>query len=192
MQRCDPFSDPSPPEVPGRVVVARDDISRRVRELSESIADCYGERELTILAVLTGALIFLSDLIRCMPIMMRVDLVSVSSYPGKTTTSRGPRVTTPWTAEVAKRDVLIVDDILDSGRTLEMLRRTVVEAGAEDVRTCVLLQKRRDDLPDRIRPEFVGFDVPDEFLIGYGLDYDGLYRNLPEVRALPQPPEASP
>ncbi len=192
MHLGEPFSEHSLPEAPGRVVVVADDISRRVRELSEAIAADYSDRELTILAVLTGSLIFLADLIRKMPVMMRVDLVSVSSYPGRTTTSRGPRVTTPWTADMDGRDVLIVDDILDSGGTLKMLREAVLKAGAADVRTCVLLSKSRDDLSERVEPEYVGFDVPDEFLIGYGLDYDGFYRNLPDVRALAQKPEASP
>lgn len=166
------------------VVVDRHEIDRRVGELAEEIANRYGSNELTILAVLTGSLIFLADLIRRMPVMMRLDLVSVSSYPGRTTISRGPRVSTPWAADVQGRHVLIVDDILDSGRTLDMLRTAVNDAGAEDVGACVLLSKRREDLPNRVGAEFVGFDVPNEFLIGYGLDYDGLYRNLPDIRSL--------
>ena len=180
-------SEPQPATAPGRVVVARADIARRVQELADGIAERYAGRELTILAVLTGALIFLADLIRRMPVMMRVDLVSVSSYPGAATASRGPELTRAWTVELSGRHVLVVDDILDSGGTLEMMRSAVADAGAADVQTCVLLRKRRDDLPERIRPEFVGFDVPNEFLVGYGLDHDSLYRNLPDVRALSRP-----
>jgi hypoxanthine phosphoribosyltransferase len=187
MQGSKASSEHRPATEPGRVVVARDDIARRVGELADEIANCYDGKELTILAVLTGALIFLADLIRRMPVMMRVDLVSVSSYPGAATASHGPQVTTGWTVDLAGRHVLIVDDVLDSGRTLGMLRAAVAEAGAADVRTCVLLRKERSDLPDRLQAEFVGFDVPDEFLVGYGLDHDSLYRNLPDVRAIPAP-----
>lgn len=184
MHNGESSQQPQPPTSPGRVVVDESDIARRVGELADEIAACYGSRELTLLAVLTGSLIFLADLIRRMPLMMRLDLVSVSSYPGRTTVSRGPRVTTPWAGDVRNRHVLIVDDILDSGQTLQMIRQAVADAGAEDVRACVLLRKTRDDLPRRIDAEFVGFDVPNEFLIGYGLDHDGLYRNLPDIRSI--------
>ncbi|MGC9454814.1 MAG: phosphoribosyltransferase [Phycisphaerae bacterium] len=184
MHHGESSSTSGPPTAPGRVVVDRSDIARRVGELADEIASHYGSSELTILAVLTGSLIFLADLIRRMPVMMRLDLVSVSSYPGRTTVSHGPRVTTPWAADVRNRHVLIVDDILDSGQTLQMIRKGVTDAGARDVRACVLLRKTRDDLPDRGEAEFVGFDVPNEFLIGYGLDHDGLYRNLPDIRCL--------
>jgi hypoxanthine phosphoribosyltransferase len=187
MQRSEPSSEHRPAPQPGRVVVARSDIALRVGELADQIANGYQEKELTILAVLTGALIFLADLIRRMPVTMRVDLVSVSSYPGAATASRGPQVTAGWTVDLSGRHVLIVDDILDSGRTLAMLQAAVADAGAADVKTCVLLRKQRSDLPDRLQPEFVGFDVPNEFLVGYGLDHDSLYRNLPDVRALPAP-----
>jgi hypoxanthine phosphoribosyltransferase len=171
------------PEI-GRVVVSRGRIHRRVAALAGEIARCFRGRELTLLAVLTGSLIFISDLIRRLPLRMRLGLVSISSYPDDATESQGPRLCLPVTAALAGRHVLIVDDILDSGRTLAAIRRMVGKRRPASVRTCVLLRKDRPDLPRRTEADFVGFDVPQEFIVGYGLDYDNLYRNLPEVHAL--------
>jgi len=167
-----------------RVVVMREQISARVSRLAAEVARRYEGRELTILAVLTGSLIFLADLIRELPLVMRIDLVSVSSYPGAATASRGPELRGGFPSELAGKSVLIVDDILDSGRTLADLVRRVRAAGAADVRSCVLLRKHRPDLPDRPAPDFFGFDIADEFVVGYGLDYNHLYRNLPEICVL--------
>jgi hypoxanthine phosphoribosyltransferase len=167
-----------------RVLVSRRRIARRVGELADAIAARYAGRELTILAVLTGSLIFVSDLIRRLPLRMRLDLVSVCSYPGTATTSQGPHIETELGDELRGKDVLIVDDILDSGKTVEALVTAVESAGAASVGTCVLLRKRRDDLPDRIGVDLFGFDVEPEFVVGYGLDYDRLYRNLPEICSL--------
>ena len=169
----------------GRIVVSRDRIARRVRHLGRRIAECYASsEELTILAVLTGSLVFLADLIRQLPLNMRVDLVSVSSYSGEATRSRGPRFDAPIPGDLAGKDVLIVDDILDSGRTLTALTDAVAAAGPASLRICVLLAKRRADLSDRPRADFVGFEIDDEFVVGYGLDFDHRFRNLPDVCVL--------
>jgi len=167
-----------------RVVVPRERIARRVEELASQIAGCYGGEELTILAVLTGSLIFLADLIRQLPIMMRLNVVSVCSYPGQATASQGPQFDLPVPADLAGRNVLVLDDILDSGRTLKALLDAVAAMCPASLRTCVLLKKDRPDLPDRPQPDFAGFQVPNEFLVGYGLDFDNLYRNLPDVCVL--------
>jgi len=169
-----------------RIVVPRDDIARKVEDMADEIARCYGGSELTILAVLTGSLIFLSDLIRNLPLLMRLDVVSVCSYPDQATRSRGPRFTLPATADLEGRNVLVVDDILDSGRTLRLLLETVRQMHPSSVRTCVLLRKEQSDrgADDRVEPDFVGFELRDEFVVGYGLDYDNLYRNLPDICVL--------
>jgi hypoxanthine phosphoribosyltransferase len=167
-----------------RVLVPRDDIARRVDELAAEIAEAYAGRELTILAVMTGSLVFVSELIRRLPLRVRVEVAKVSSYPGTAVSTRGPRLLLPPAGELSGRHVLIVDDILDSGLTLESLAERVAGAGAEEVRACVLLRKARADLPRRVEADFVGFDVPDEFVVGYGLDYDNLYRNLPDLCVL--------
>lgn len=167
-----------------RVVVPRRDIRRRVQQLADAIARCYDGEELTILAVLTGSLIFLADLIRFLPLRMQMDVVSVSSYPGPAVRSQGPRLLLPPAEDLAARHVLILDDILDSGRTLAFLTRTISAMAPASVRSCVLLRKRRPDVPDRPEADFFGFDIDDEFVVGYGLDYNNFYRNLPDLCVL--------
>jgi len=173
-----------------RVLVPRDRISARVAELADAIAACYRGREVTILAVLTGAVIFLADLMRQLPLAMRIELVSVSSYPGTATASQGVNFRTQL-PDLTGKDVLIVDDILDTGRTIAALIRAVRDAGADSVRTCVLLRKlfakgsaEASGGDGRGAPDFVGFDIDDEFVVGYGLDFDNLYRNLPDLCVL--------
>ena len=168
----------------GPVVVARDRIARRVEELSLRIADRFAGREVTILAVLTGSLVFLADLIRHLPLCVRVSLVGVRSYPGRATRSQGVRITQPDLEDLAGRHVLVVDDILDGGGTLAALLHRAGRMSPASLASCVLLRKRRDDLPDRVPADYVGFDIPDEFVVGYGLDFDDRYRNLPDVRVL--------
>jgi len=166
------------------VLIARSRIARRVGRLARDITRVYAETELTILAVLTGSLVFLSDLIRRLPLKMQLELVSVESYPRAATESRGPVFKPPLSVDLAGRDVLVVDDILDSGQTLKTLMDTAAAMNPASLRTCVLLEKARADLPDRIAPDFVGFRIDRKFVVGYGLDFDNLYRNLPDVCAL--------
>ena len=161
------------------VLISRERIQARLVSLAEEIARWYAGGEVTFLAALTGSLVFVSDLLRRLPLRVRLEMVRVRSYPGRTTRSRGARVLAPEGLDLAGRDVLIVDDILDSGPTLAALRALAGEAAR--VRTCVLLRKRRDDLPGRPDADLVGFDIDDRFVVGYGLDYDNLYRNLPDI-----------
>ncbi|HUS48204.1 MAG TPA: hypoxanthine phosphoribosyltransferase [Phycisphaerae bacterium] len=167
-----------------RPVVSRRQIAERVESLAQRITEVYRGKELTVLAVLTGSVVFLADLIRRLAIPVRLEVAQVSSYPQEATSSRGMRFTLPLTASLAGRHVLILDDILDSGRTLSALVRKVESLRPASIRTCVLLRKRRADLPDRPEPDFLGFEVPNEFVVGYGLDFNNLYRNLPDVRVL--------
>lgn len=171
------------PEI-DRVLVSRQEIAERVAVLGREIADCYAGQELTIVAVLTGSLIFLADLVRELPLRMELDLVSISSYPGEATTSQGPRFQLPLTHDLSGRHVLIVDDILDSGQTLAALMSVIEPMGPTSVRTCMMLDKDRPDLPDRRKADFVGFAIPNEFVVGYGLDFNHLYRNLPHICVL--------
>ncbi len=168
----------------GRVILTRRQISRRVGQLAKEISDGYRDRHVVLLGVLTGAVVFLADLVRRLELSVEIGFVGVRSYPGNSVRSRGPRVVLPIDCDLAGQDVLIVDDILDSGGTLTTVMPLVAEAGAADVRSCVMLRKARPDVADRIEADFVGFDVPDLFVVGYGLDYDGLYRHLPDVRVL--------
>ena len=173
-----------------RVLIDRARIAARVRELAGAIARDLGphvatggEPCVTLIAVLTGSLIFLSDLIRQMPLMMRVRLVAVSSYPGTATSSVGPRMDGQLPEDLTGQHVLIVDDILDSGKTIAMVRGLVERRNPASVRTCALLRKQIASAMD-VHADYVGFDIPNEFVVGYGLDYNGLYRNLPDVVTL--------
>ncbi|MEM1210550.1 MAG: hypoxanthine phosphoribosyltransferase [Planctomycetota bacterium] len=176
-----------------RVLVDRAAIATRVSELGEQIsedllADTGGdEPDLVIVPVLTGSLIFVADLIRCIPLRMRIKVVSVSSYPGAATASVGPERMTATLGSLPDRlegrHVLVVDDILDSGQTLRFVREELLKRGPASFHSCVLLRKRR---PEAMATpvDYVAFDIPDEFVVGYGLDYDDEYRNLPEVCTL--------
>lgn len=167
-----------------RIVVSAEQLARRVQALAEEIAARYAGKELTILAVLTGSLIFLADLIRRLPLRVRLDVVCVRSYPGPAMQSQGPQLLSPLQAGLSGKDVLIVDDILDSGLTLRAVLAAASALAPASLGTCVLLRKARTEGDERIRPDFVGFEVGPEFLVGYGLDFDGLYRNLPDIRVL--------
>ena len=169
-----------------RILISRARIAGRVQELADQIARTYEgcqEDGITLVPILSGSLIFTADLIRCLPMRMKIGLVTVSSYRGATTRSAGPRIEAELDADVADRHVLIVDDILDTGHTLRAVREHVSRCGPQSVRTCVLLRKPGKASSD-LAADFVGFDIADEFVVGYGLDYDDLYRNLPEIGVL--------
>ena len=169
-----------------RILIPREQIARRVRELADEIARTYESHAsggITLVTILSGSLIFLADLIREMPLKMKLGLITVSSYRGATTESRGSTILQDLNVEVAGRHVLLIDDILDTGGTIRLVRQRLVEAGAESVRTCVLLRKP-SKAPVDVRADFVGFDIDDVFVVGYGLDYNDLYRNLPDIGVL--------
>lgn len=172
------------------VVVSKEQIAARVASLGEELAEFYCDKEVTILPVLTGAFVFAADLIRHLPLKLRIDPVSISSYTGKSLTPRECSYRLPPPEDITGRDVLIVDDIFDSGETMRFLTETVRNSGARSIRTCTLLRKlrklrkmrkMRPDLPERKNVDFVGFDIQDEFVVGYGLDFDGFFRNLPDI-----------
>jgi len=168
-----------------RVVVSAEQIAARVPVLAREIAAELGRepRDPVLLAVMTGALIFAADLVRHLPVPLRLGLATVSSYPGSATSSQGARLKGELPQDLAGRDVILVDDILDSGRTLRLLQERIRELGPASLRTCVLLRKR---IPSALETpcDHIGFDIPDVFVVGYGLDYDGYYRNLPAVHAM--------
>ena len=185
--------NPTPMHV-AEVIVSRRQIARRLRALAGEINARYGHDELTLLGVLTGSMVFLADLMRRLAMPVRVETIGVSSYPGPCCQPTGqPEVSAPLGAHMGGRHVLIVDDILDTGSTLQSLIDLLRGQGPLSLATCVLLRKPAG--PDASRPEvdFVGFDIPSRFVVGYGLDYDGLHRNLGDVCALssnPAPPAA--
>ena len=172
-----------------RVLIPGGDIARRIGELAEAVTrdhapDVLGDdAEVTIVPILTGALVFAADLIRAIPLPLKINLLAVSSYPGTSVRSQGVEVLGRQLGHVEGKHVVLVDDILDSGRTLAAVVPIVKDLGAASVRTCVLLKKKLPN-PPAIEADYVGFEVPDEFVVGYGLDYDALYRNLPDIVVL--------
>ena len=175
----------------GRVVVGADRIAARIPELAREITERMGDGpdDLVIVPVMTGAFIFAADLVRHMPMRMRITLATVSSYPGAATSSQGVRPVGNLPARLDGRRVLVVDDILDSGKTLAFLRKEFAAQRPSKLATAVLLRKTTP-VAMGTPCEFVGFDIPDEFVVGCGLDYDGCFRNLPDVRVLH--PEGTP
>ncbi len=167
----------------GEILVQPDDLSRRVRELGAQITADYEGRELLLVGVLKGAVFFLSDLMRHIDVPCEVDFMAVASYGSTTDSSGVVRILKDLDVPIEGRDVLIVEDIVDSGLTLQYLLRNL---GARDPRTievCALLTK-----PERrkvaVEPRYVGFEIPNRFVIGYGLDHAERYRNLPYVAVL--------
>jgi hypoxanthine phosphoribosyltransferase len=167
-----------------RVLFSRAQIQARINALAAEIADHYADRTnaLTLLPILAGSFIFTADLIRELPLKMKIALVQLSTYPGKATAPQEPRVLVGLSGDLSGRDVLIVDDILDSGKTLKRVQALVTEQGAASVKTVVLL--RKEGRQPVAQADFVGFDVEDLFVVGYGLDYDDHYRNLPYIGVL--------
>ena len=166
-----------------RVLLDEETIAARVRELGAQLsADLVDGRDIVLIPVLTGAIIFAADLMRAIPTRVRFSLVSVSSY-GASLTSHGAVRSGTLPANLAGKHVVIVDEILDSGATIRLLRKEIGELGAASLRVCVLLRKQNDRALST-PCEIVGFDIPDVFVVGYGLDYNGHFRNMPFVGVL--------
>lgn len=165
-----------------RILITERQIARRVSILSREIEREYAGRELVVVALLSGTVMFLADLIRHLSLPLRLDFIGVSSY-GAGTESGNLVFTKELRLDVRGRDVLLVDDILDTGKTLVHVTAKLRALKPRRIKTCVLLNKaaRRTE---NIEADFVGFEIPDSFVIGYGLDYAEKYRNLPFVGVL--------
>ncbi len=168
------------------ILIPEAEIRARIVELGRQIEADYQGKKLTIVAILTGSLILLADLMRQIQIPLRVALLQASSYKGATTTAGALVINEAFAPDVAGRDVLLLDDILDTGHTLGTLVHRMADRGALSVKTAVLLRKTgRQEV--KIEPDYCGFEIPDAFVVGYGLDYDDDYRHLPHVAILPAP-----
>lgn len=165
-----------------RVLISKARIARRVRALAGDLQRDYAGRELVLVPLLTGTVLFLADLIRHLELPLRLDFMGVSSY-GAGTTSGELHVTKELRLDVQGRDVLLVDDILDTGRTLSRVREKLRLLQPRTLRICVLLDKKARRV-EPVTADYVGFEVPDLFVVGYGLDYAERYRNLPFVGVL--------
>ncbi len=167
----------------GETLVSEQELRDRVAELGEQISRDYAGRSLLLVGVLKGAVFFLSDLMRYIDIPVEVDFMAVASYGSATDSSGVVRILKDLDAAIEGRDVLIVEDIVDSGLTLQYLLRNLGSRNPASLEVCALLTKpsrRKVELPSR----YVGFQIADKFVVGYGLDYGEQYRNLPFVAAL--------
>jgi hypoxanthine phosphoribosyltransferase len=165
-----------------RVLFDEPAIHRRLDDIAARISSDYCDRELTVIAVLHGSLMFVADLLRRIPLPLKLECLSVASYHGSAQSGEVilKETTQP---DVASRDVLILDDILDSGRTLAAVRETVEQGKPHSIRVCVLLSKKKQRARG-VDIDYVGFEIEDEFVVGYGLDFRGRYRNLPYIGVL--------
>jgi hypoxanthine phosphoribosyltransferase len=163
-----------------KVLITKEELEQKVKELGQMITKDYKDKDLMIVGVLKGCVIFLSDLIREIDLPLTMDFMVVSSYGSSTKSSGVVRIIKDLEKDIAGKDVLIVEDIVDTGLTLNYLVDYLKSRNANSVKICTLLEK-----PDRrkaeVEMEYVGFRIPDEFVVGYGLDYAEVYRNLPFV-----------
>src|ERR671915_833500 len=167
----------------GEILVQADELQHRITQMAAEVSRDYEGKDLLLIGVLKGAVFFLADLMRQLDIPCEVDFMAVASYGSSTDSSGVVRILQDLDAPLEGRDVLIVEDIVDSGLTLQYLMRTLQARKPASLEVCALLTKpdrRKIDLPAR----YVGFEIPDKFAIGYGLDYAERYRNLPYVAAL--------
>jgi hypoxanthine phosphoribosyltransferase len=180
-----------------RVLIDRHRIATRVEQLGAQItADLHRSmavsgpegQSVVLVPILTGSMVFMADLIRHIPVQMSIRPVTIRSYHGAATSSQGATISGDVPTDLEGAHVLVVDDILDSGRTLGLIRRLFAAQRPASLRIAVLLRKdeatgRREE---HVEVEYIGFDIGDEFVIGYGLDFDGYYRNLPDIGVLDQ------
>jgi len=164
-----------------KILLSEDALNEGVEKLAKQINETYQGKPLTIVGVLTGSVILMADLIRKLEMPLRVGVVQTSSYEG---TQRGAlTINSEMMLDISGRDVLLIDDIFDTGNTLEEVTQLMKELGPTSLKSAVLLLKTGRQEVDWT-PEFVAFDIPDEFVVGYGLDYNDEYRNLPYLAVL--------
>ncbi len=165
------------------VLVSEQAIKRRLKRLGEDIGAAYGREEITVVAIINGAILFTADLLRQIANPIRLDCIRVSSYRNNTRSQGKPQMLQSLTLDVANRHVLLIDDILDTGKTLSVVVDVIKKLNPASVRTCVLLDKQGRREVEFVA-DFVGFEIPDKFVVGYGLDFAERYRNLPCIGVL--------
>lgn len=163
-----------------RVMISEEEIDKRVKALGKEISEMYGDEPVTLVCILKGATFFGCELAKRITSPVKIDFMSVSSYGNGTVSSGRVRIMKDMDESIEDQHVLVVEDIIDSGRTLSYLKKLLEERNPKDVRLCTLLDKpSRREVP--VDVDYVGFEVPDAFVVGYGLDYAQQYRNLPYI-----------
>ncbi len=167
-----------------KVLIAEEVIEKRLDAIAERIyGDFKDEPTLQVVAILKGALVFMADLLRRVPLKLEIECLNVASYHGGTESSGRVDFLDRTMPDVKGRSILLLDDILDTGRTLSVVSAKLQDLGAREVRTCVLLTKDKKRI-EEVEADYSAFEIGDEFVVGYGLDFDGKYRNLPYVGVL--------
>ncbi|MBL4809750.1 MAG: hypothetical protein JKY43_06790 [Phycisphaerales bacterium] len=180
-----------------RTLFTKDQIAARVKELAQEIVrdletdlakddhSLQDENRVIIIPIMTGAMIFVADLIRELPVKLSLGLTSVRSYPGASISSKGAHLESDLPDNLTGKHIVVLDDILDSGQTLALVKAIILKQNPASLRLGVMLDKQTPRTID-VKCDYVGFQIPDEFVVGYGLDYDGYYRNHPEIVILNQ------
>ena len=167
----------------GRPIVTQEEMRARIKELGKQIANDYTGKDLVLIGVLKGAYAFYADLARAIRIPLRVDFLIVTSYGGQSKTSGQVKVITELTEDIKGKDVMLVEDIVDSGLTVQYLIKTLTKHKPRSVKVCTLLSKPERRTID-VSLEYIGFKIPNKYVVGYGLDYQQKYRNLPYLAVL--------
>jgi hypoxanthine phosphoribosyltransferase len=167
----------------GRPIVTQEEMRARIKELGKQIATDYAGKDFVLVGVLKGAYAFYADLARAIRIPMRVDFLIVTSYGGQSKTSGKVKVVTELTEDIKGKDVVLVEDIVDSGLTARYLIKTLAKHKPKSIKICTLLSKPERRTID-VHLDYVGFKIPDKYVVGYGLDYQQKYRNLPYLAVL--------
>lgn len=162
------------------VLLSEEEVNKKIREIGEQISKDYAGKKIHLVCVLKGASFFACELAKRITVPVSLDFMSVSSYGSDTTSSGVVRIIKDLDESITGRNVLVVEDIVDSGRTLSYLLEMLRQRGAADVKLCTLLDKPERRVVD-VKVDYIGFQIPDEFVVGYGLDYDQKYRNLPYI-----------
>jgi len=169
-----------------KVLIGENELNQRVSDIAEQINKDYKGKQVKVICILTGAVIFMSDLVRKLDLDIEMDFMEISSYGSSTKSSGIVRIDRDLEMPITGRTVLMVEDIIDTGRTLSHVKKHMLSQNPADLKICTLLDKPERRIVDDITPEYVGFTIPDEFVVGYGLDYNQKYRHLPYVGVLPQ------
>lgn len=169
----------------GKPLISQQELNRRIKDLGRRISEDYQDRDVVMIGVLKGAFAFFADLVRAIQVPVELDFLVVSSYQGSTKSTGRVKVISDLTVDIKGQDVIVVEDIVDSGLTLSFLKKKLLMRHPNSLRVCALLDK-----PERrtinVPIEYVGFTIPNKYVVGYGLDYQNRYRNLPYIAVLDQ------
>jgi hypoxanthine phosphoribosyltransferase len=169
----------------GKPLISQQELNRRIKDLGRRISEDYQDRDVVMIGVLKGAFAFFADLVRAIQVPVELDFLVVSSYQGSTKSTGRVKVISDLTVDIKGQDVIVVEDIVDSGLTLSFLKKKLLMRHPNSLRVCALLDK-----PERrtinVPIEYVGFTIPNKYVVGYGLDHQNRYRNLPYIAVLDQ------